>query len=82
MTSGAGTDEETAVTGLPDFTEAGKVLMLVVESGDLQASWEYPTGGTGTGRYRQFVIELDGSGGFDFVVDVDGSPLMSLESLE
>ena len=85
-TSGAtGTDEETQVRYLPEFTEIGDILQLIDSDGDLVASWEDPTdvgGGAGGLRYRQFVIELDGGGGFDFVLDTDGSPIMSLEVVE
>lgn len=83
-TSGdTGTDEETQVRYLPEFEDEGDILQLIIDDdGDLVASWENPEVLGGGGRYRQFIIELDGMGGFNFVLDVDGSPVMSLESTE
>ena len=57
--------------------------VLTMESGI--PTWKPSSGGGGggpSGYYRQFVIELDGAGGFDFLLDEDGSPIMALESLE
>lgn len=81
---GAGTDEETAVTGLPDFTTEGYVLQLIINGdGDLVASWQdVAGGGGGSGKYRDLIYELDGMGGFDFITDDDGNPMYVLADLE
>jgi hypothetical protein len=56
----------------------GQVLTVV--SG--LPAWAAATGGTGTGRYRMYVLVSDGAGGFDFVDNGAGQPVESLEALE
>ena len=39
-------------------------------------------GGSSSGKYRQFVVISDGSGGFAMLDDGFGNPVMTLEDLE
>lgn len=63
--------------GLEDY-----VLTVVSVSGVLHPRWAAPTGGSGTGRYREYTLVSDGSGGFEFIDDGDGEPVYTLEDLE
>lgn len=60
---------------------AGKVYTSVASGADFVPSWQDPAGGGG-GRYRGLLYELDGLGGFEWIVDEDGHPMYELMELE
>lgn len=85
VTTAGSPDEETEVDGIPlPLGDVGDVLTVVTDGTDTVAAWAAPTGGGGpaSGRYRSILYELDGSGGFDFLVDEDGHPIYELTELE
>lgn len=55
----------------------GEVLTVVAGKPD----WA-PAAAVAAGRYQQYVVVSDGSGGFDLVDDGFGNPVFTLEDLE
>lgn len=85
VTTAGSPDEESEVRGIPHpLGSVGDVLTVVTDGTDTVAAWSAPSGGGGpaSGRYRSMLYELDGSGGFEFLVDEDGHPMYVLEELE
>lgn len=63
--------------------DEGDVLTVVDDGGDLVPQWTPSSGGGGGGsRYQNYIYELDGSGGFDWITDDDGNPMYVLADLE
>lgn len=80
----AGTPIDTPPVTLPTAVE-GYVLAWVDVGGVIVLQSVDPdtlVTGTGGGRYRALLYELDGAGGFDFLIDEDGHPIYELTDLE
>jgi hypothetical protein len=58
----------------------GQILAVALVSGNLVPVWV--DGAGAVGQYRTLLYELDGSGGFEFLTDLDGHPLYELAELE